>query len=969
METISFPICFEAITGHPPFLWQERLYRRLLTGDIPALCDLPTGLGKTSVIPLWLLALAEQVSQPGTSLTLPRRLVYIVDRRVVVDQATTEAENLLQALCNAKDATLRTVADALCNLSAVVQPNGQPFALSTLRGQFADNRAWSHDPARPAIIVGTVDMIGSRLLFSGYGGLRRYGRSQHAALLGQDALVVLDEAQLAPAFLKTLLAIEQLACPERNELARPFALMSLTATQPPQSPPAQPSSLFLPMTRQPLALEPTDLLQEETVRQRVEARKTLRFAPPDGSLTGKADDVLAQCMAKEAFDLAATGDAVVVFVNTVTALEKIHAFLRVAHGVSDDQCLRFNGQMRGHERDEAFADQSTAPVNQIFQAFRQPRPRAGRGHPVFLLATSAGEVGVNFDADHAVCDLVTLERMAQRLGRVNRAGDGDAKITVFLPADLPKLDDKPLQKTAELLARLPPTLDADGMPIPNQHSASPADLRVILNDPDSSFAFTPTSDPPPLDSARLDDWSLTSLPPDAFPRPQVSYWLRGITPDDDQAVTQLVWREEMRYTPDKQDAADLAKTRPPLPREIVQVPTYRAVKWLLSRAKKHLGVRKHKSDPLHGGYAAVRTSTGEWEGWPLTHFEDKDEFEPAIFGATIILPSTFGGLTLQGFLDEAIDENVPDVLEKPLASTSAADSQPLHRALLHGSPNSGWKAFDLLAGPTSEPLAKEDTYPLIVKTLAKHFQKNSDQCYRLQSRENEPPVSAGSGDGEAFFPFYRTEYFVAARAYKGQGEVDLEEHLAEARRCAEGIVARLGLPPSIQDAIVLAAAWHDLGKRREKWQRAIGNAKPGLFLAKSAGSYYDRSEVEGYRHEFGSLMDALNLKKEELQAQPESDLILHLIAAHHGHARPGFTERAYDVPQYLQLECAAAAAEAELRFDRLQRRFGWWGLAYLEALVKCADGIASDRAANPPGKTSLPSTPTSSEQPELFSKP
>src|SRR5262249_21972179 len=42
-------------------------------------------------------------------------------------------------------------------------------AVGTLRGQFADNREWSADPARPAVNVGTVDMIGSRLLFSGYG--------------------------------------------------------------------------------------------------------------------------------------------------------------------------------------------------------------------------------------------------------------------------------------------------------------------------------------------------------------------------------------------------------------------------------------------------------------------------------------------------------------------------------------------------------------------------------------------------------------------------------------------------------------------------------------------------------------------------------------------------------------------------------------------------------------------------------
>lgn len=37
--------------------------------------------------------------------------------------------------------------------------------ISTQRGQHVDNKEWLEDPACPAIIVGPVDMIGSRLLF------------------------------------------------------------------------------------------------------------------------------------------------------------------------------------------------------------------------------------------------------------------------------------------------------------------------------------------------------------------------------------------------------------------------------------------------------------------------------------------------------------------------------------------------------------------------------------------------------------------------------------------------------------------------------------------------------------------------------------------------------------------------------------------------------------------------------------
>src|SRR5690606_33460602 len=44
---------------------------------------------------------------------------------------------------------------------------------------------------------------------------------------------------------------------------------------------------------------------------------------------------------------------------------------------------------------------------------------------------SAGEVGVDLDADHMVCDLVAWERLVQRFGRVNRRGGRSARILII----------------------------------------------------------------------------------------------------------------------------------------------------------------------------------------------------------------------------------------------------------------------------------------------------------------------------------------------------------------------------------------------------------------------------------------------------------------------------------------------------------------------------------------------------------
>lgn len=86
----SFAATFEALTGHRPFPWQEALYDRFKRGEIPKSCNLPTGLGKTSVIAVWLIALANHPER------MPRRLVYVVNRRTAVDQPTVEV-----GLCHA----------------------------------------------------------------------------------------------------------------------------------------------------------------------------------------------------------------------------------------------------------------------------------------------------------------------------------------------------------------------------------------------------------------------------------------------------------------------------------------------------------------------------------------------------------------------------------------------------------------------------------------------------------------------------------------------------------------------------------------------------------------------------------------------------------------------------------------------------------------------------------------------------
>ena len=92
-----FSETFEALTGKIPFPWQTRVFSLLAKGKVPGTVSLPTGTGKTALIPIWLIALACQAQNSGT-INLPRRLVWVVNRRVVVDQATDEAVSMIEQL-------------------------------------------------------------------------------------------------------------------------------------------------------------------------------------------------------------------------------------------------------------------------------------------------------------------------------------------------------------------------------------------------------------------------------------------------------------------------------------------------------------------------------------------------------------------------------------------------------------------------------------------------------------------------------------------------------------------------------------------------------------------------------------------------------------------------------------------------------------------------------------------------------
>ncbi len=860
----SFRDAFGALTGNPPFPWQGKLFGEFLEKKFRASCDVPTGLGKTSVMAIWLLGLAHHYRNQSLE-GYPRRLVYVVNRRTVVDQATREAERIRSAIV--KEPTLSGIAGALQPL--VTRDTDTPFAISTLRGQFADNAEWRDDPARPAIIVGTVDMIGSRLLFAGYGrGFKT--RPLHAGFLGQDSILIHDEAHLEPAFqeLLTTIECEQKRCGD----FRPLRLMALTAT--PRTGQSSESSVLSDEDR-----------KHPEVSKRLTAKKGISF------FRVQDEKAIADEAVRRALEYRETQQAIIVFLRKLDDVETAARKLRA----EKLKVLELTGTMRGLERDEM------VKKSRIFARFMRGSDAGPEPGTVYLICTSAGEVGVDISADHMVGDLSPFDSMAQRLGRVNRFGEGDARVDVTYAE--PAEDSKPLNevlvRTLSILQRLPKRDD-------QRHDASPAALGSLPLS-ERQDAFTPGPQILPATDILFDAWALTSIRGKLPGRPVVAEWLHGIA-EWEPPQTYVVWREEVDLVTGellvKYEPGDLLEDYPLKPHELLRDRSDRIFKRLCELATRH----DQSLIWIASDFDSVKVTTlGELA-------QEKDA--RVISNRTVLLPPSIGGLSESGMLDG----------RAPLDET-----RPYDVADLWNDDKDNTRRMRIWDG---------DPRPTGMRPVR-----------TIDLRPESEEEADGEGDEEAPARRRYWRWYVRPRSADDDGSLaaiqrqELAPHLKSAADFAAAMVGKLGVRDPEALAVRLAAGWHDLGKDRRVWQHSIYNFDyPDPVLAKSGGRMRPQ-QLSGYRHEFGSLMDLSfgDQHRSEFSAlAPDvQDLVLHLIAAHHGRARPHFPDDEVFDPNHTEINAATIAIETPMRFARLQRKYGRWGLAYLESLVRAADVLAS----------------------------
>lgn len=394
----TFDTFFQAATGKDePYAYQRYLATGSRKGPAPSgpfpctsqLINIPTGLGKTAAVALaWLW---NRVAHPDAAHreTWPRRLVICLPMRTLVEQTRDEISKWLAALSAAHpdNADLRWLAGE--GASPVVLMGG------------ADAGEWDIHPERPAILIGTQDMLLSRALNRGYGSSRARWPMLFG-LLNNDALWTLDETQLMGVGVRTSAQLEGL----RQKIGTALGCFTWWASATLDSRLLlTPDHRTLPAT---LALDETDFKNDE-VSRRINAVK--RLAPLPFTLvsdTSKSVDPYIEQLADAVIARHQSNTTTIVILNRVDRAKDLYAALdKRSKKQALPPRLLVHSRFRPLERDP-LSKQIKHPGEKI------------------IIATQAIEAGVDISARTLITELAPWSSLVQRFGRCNRKGEFNA---------------------------------------------------------------------------------------------------------------------------------------------------------------------------------------------------------------------------------------------------------------------------------------------------------------------------------------------------------------------------------------------------------------------------------------------------------------------------------------------------------------------------------------------------------------
>ena len=911
MKPPDFADFFRALWGRDPFPWQSRLAAAAGAGEWPRVVALPTAAGKTAIIDIWLHRLLCDLAADATRRETPLRLFYVVDRRIIADAAFARAETICEKLRTASGdsplAVARKILEARFDDDGgdKKKDNDSPLQTVLLRGGVWREPQWCKNPGAAAVCCGTVDQIGSRLLFRGYGVSDR-ATPIHAALVGADSLIALDEAHISGAFAETLTSLRDLRRPPLNgERKLPFHFLQMTAT------PGE--------TDAPFGLEEKDR-ENRVLKSRFAAKKPARI------VVVKSPQAVVSNLRDEAIGFAKRlGGAIAIVANTVRTARAIFEALPKA-----SEKILLTGRMRALDRDAILEKHSAR--------FRAENRAIGDA-PLFVVATQCIEVGADFDFDAMATELAPLDCLRQRFGRLNRLGaraESPAAI-VWAESDL-KTAEKRLpfygeatRETADYLQKQTVDGIVDFGVFAQQEQKAP-----------SRECFAPTQKPAPLLPAYLKMWFSTNPRPSADPTP--SLFLRG---EPSPAEAQIVWRADAPLDLDASEEtvevwrANLIES-PPASGETLSLPLWAARRWLAGGGFDGAGL----SD-IEGG-ENDETAKAKTESMRVIRWRGDDTDivagDKINDGDVVVVAAAFGGCDEWGFNPQA-KEPVEDLAE---AAALAANRRKVSARFCGALDGDNWEQIAQWAQAVGNRPRGEDA-----ARLAAIIEKKRAAAVEILRAARDLRLLSLSGNDD-----YENGFCVSGTMPRAGGRtqaalVSLEDHSQAVKALARRFAAALPMPDEWKRAVELAAEWHDAGKAAPSFQAILECDQAGVW-AKS--KYPPRGDRFRDRHEFISVRLAEKSDEFRAAAGDDFDLALWLVGVHHGHGRvlprpPRGAEARerkesviwrstqIDLPHRL----AEVGAGWASRAAGLLRGIDPWELALLESIVRLADIVRSER--------------------------
>lgn len=987
---------FEALwtdkDGKPlrPFPWQSRLVRDLAENRWPDCIDLPTASGKTSVIDIAVYTLASQATRSPAERTIGRRIFFTVNRRVIVDEAFDRAMKLAEKLKNAlKDAEpgiLKEVADALKTIGG---DSGLPLDVALLRGGIYRDSAWARSMVQPMVICTTVDQLGSRLLFRGY-GVSQGMQPIHAALCACDSLVLLDEAHITKAFSQTLRLIQKY---QQHQPGLQFVEMTATPSQEP---------------KRRFSLEADDR-KDEVLKNRLGAPKPAELIEVKSK---SLVDTLVKLATKKA--VSEQPKAIGIIVNRVETARDVYEELKKKPGENVHLMI---GSMRPLDRDDL-----QEKLRSIVGPDR-PDVFSADAKPVFIVATQCLEVGADYDFDALITECASIDALRQRFGRLNRRGRAISAFAAIVTTDAAQKNDDDLvyrQAIPNTWAWLQSNKNSE-----NQVDFGIASFKTLWDaiDKDTKEKMISCSpDAAVLLPAHLD--ALCQTNPQPSPSPDVSYFIHG--PQRDNTEVNVCWRADLGDDPTLW--SKIVSLLPPTSPECMTVPLKRVRQWMSGVADEKAA---DADVPLFVSEKEISTTDQPKEKREVLRWcgaDDKDskptddpnDLHP---GDTIVIPAdrldsySLGHIPdapTQASLERQKDESDEQFSSRIKKSKTTIDIA--ERAMRQSKAKVMFRLCERLSGRGNLRHLNADELRLMLKKEIeddKSIKKEKERpgiLNAIDGKFDRHVYPSPKPDDETEEPrdkmvVFRTLVDLPNRLnlsveFGDDGDDSscdslqpllLSTHVQDVEEFTQANIDALGLT-SLATLLKATAQYHDVGKADLRFTAMLAGTSPDNIspdqpsLAKSGKSWLSRDErkqlyersllPKHFRHEMLS-MQFVDHYFDNLfgDRRIDRDLLLHLIASHHGYARPFapvcdefFKDTNHPTHQYRDDHELLRFSYAEMevdpktrqswtpahrldsgvaeRFWTLTRHHGWWGLVYLESVLRLADQQASAKRQN-----------------------